>query len=243
MSLGGRLFNMLATPGEVFEDIRLRPPSVANWLVPALIAIVIGWVGSWIVFSQDSVQHQLSEMSEQAIEKQIERTKPSQEQAEAMRAAAAKYGAIGQKISAMAIPPFTALTTPFIWGLFLWLISKALHAHVDYMKCVEVVGLSSVIGILDGIVRTLMIVVMGSLWAGPHAGMLLPNFDPQNTVHGILGALSVMTFWILGVRAVGLARLTGSSFTKAAIWVFGIWAAYTGFFLGLGAVAKAVFSR
>ena len=37
-----------------------------------------------------------------------------------------------------------------------------------------------------------------------------------------------MTFWLLAVRAMGLARLSGVSFIKAALWVFGIWAAYTG---------------
>ena len=48
-----------------------------------------------------------------------------------------------------------------------------------------------------------------------------------------------MTFWLLAVRAIGLARLSGVSFAKAAVWVFGIWAAYTGFFIGLGALVQA----
>lgn len=241
MSLGGRLFNMYATPGEVFEDIRLRPPAVANWLVPALIAIVVGWIGSWLIFSQDAVLHQLSEMAEQGVQKQIERMNASPEQAEQMREAAAKYGAIGQRVGGFLMPPIAALGTPFMWGLLLWLASKGLRSQVAYMKMVEVVGLSSMIGILDGIIRTLMIVALGNLWAGPHAGMLVPGFDPQNSLHGVLAALSVMTFWILGVRAIGLARLTGSSFTKAALWVFGIWAGYTALFTGIGLALKKVF--
>jgi hypothetical protein len=40
-----------------------------------------------------------------------------------------------------------------------------------------------------------------------------------------------------------LARLSGASFAKAALWVFGIWAAYTGFLIGLGALAQAAFKR
>jgi len=47
----------------------------------------------------------------------------------------------------------------------------------------------------------------------------------------------------LAVRAVGLARLTKVPFTQAAAWVFGIWAAYTGAFLGLGLAAKAAFGQ
>jgi hypothetical protein len=40
-----------------------------------------------------------------------------------------------------------------------------------------------------------------------------------------------------------LARLSGSSFAKAALWVFGIWAAYTGFFFALGQASKLFFKR
>ena len=59
----------------------------------------------------------------------------------------------------------------------------------------------------------------------------------------LLALVNVMTLWLLAVRAVGLARLSGASFVKAALWVLGIWAAYTGFFVGLGLLAKAAFKR
>jgi hypothetical protein len=111
------------------------------------------------------------------------------------------------------------------------------------MKAVEVVGLANMIGVLDVIVRTLLIVGMGNLYAAPSLGLLVKDFDPQNPVHSLLAVVNVMTFWLLAVRAIGLARLSGASFAKAALWVFGIWAAYTGFLIGLGALAQAAFKR
>jgi hypothetical protein len=35
--------------------------------------------------------------------------------------------------------------------------------------------------------------------------------------------------------------LSGASVGKAAVWVFGIWAAYTGVLIGLGAAVRAAF--
>ncbi len=38
-----------------------------------------------------------------------------------------------------------------------------------------------------------------------------------------------------------LARLSGVSFGKAAVWVFGLWAAFTGLMVGIGAAVRSVF--
>jgi VIT1/CCC1 family predicted Fe2+/Mn2+ transporter len=97
------------------------------------------------------------------------------------------------------------------------------------------------VSVLDVVVKTLLIVGLGNLYAAPSLVLLVKEFDPQNTVHSLLAIVNVMTFWLLAVRATGMARLSGVSFAKAALWVFGIWAAYTGLFVGLGVLAKAAF--
>src|SRR5262245_34775974 len=81
-SLPARLMNVYAGPGEVFDEVKSAPVQHSNWLVPALIAIVIGWIGSWIVFSQPAIEQQLRDISAEAIEKQIEKGKMSGQQAE-----------------------------------------------------------------------------------------------------------------------------------------------------------------
>ena len=111
------------------------------------------------------------------------------------------------------------------------------------MKAVEVVGLSNMVGALDSIIKTLLIVSMGNLFASASLTMLVKEFNPQNPVHNLLAMVNIMTFWLLGVRSAGLARLSGASFLKSAAWVFGIWVLYTGTFFGLGMAAQAVFGR
>lgn len=244
MSLGGRLLNVFATPGDVFQEVKTAGGSTANWLVPALILIAVGWVATWLIFSQDSIRHQLSEITDQAIQKQVEKNHMSEQQAEQAHAAGEKWGAIGGIVMSVLAPVFIGFVTPFFWGLILWLVgAKVFKGDFLYMKAVEVVGLGNMISVLDTIIRTLLVIGLGNLYAAPGLVLFIKDFDPQNTVHGLLAIANVMSFWVLIVRALGLARLSGVSFGKAALWVFGIWAAYTGFFIGLGLVLKTVFKR
>lgn len=243
MSLAGRLFNVFATPGEVFDQIKGTAVSAANWLVPGLILIAVGWLGSWVLLSQDSIKQQVREITDQAIEKQIQKAHMSEQQAEQARTMGAKYGSIGTTVSVVAAPVFAGLVTPFWWGLILWVAGKALKADFPYMKGVEVTGLAGMIGVLDSVVRMLLILVMGNLFASPSLALFVKQFDPQDPVHNLLAAVNIMTFWLLAVRAIGLARLSGASFGKAAAWVFGIWVVLTGVMAGFGFAMKALFSR
>jgi hypothetical protein len=244
MSLGSRLFNVFATPGEVFQDVKTARDSAANWLVPALILVLVSWVAALLIFSQDSIKHQFSDITDQAIQKQIERTHMNEQQAEQARAMGEKWAGLSAKIGSAILPLFTGFLSPFVWGFFIWLVgAKVLKGGFPYMKAVEVVGLGNMIVVLEAVIKTLLIVGLGNLYAAPSLVLLVKEFDPQNTVHSLLAAVNVMTFWVLAVRAIGLARLSGTSFAKAAAWVFGIWAAYTGFFVGLGLLAKMLFKR
>src|SRR5271163_4839368 len=79
-SLASRLFNVFAAPREVFEEVEARPEAGANWLVPALMLMAVSWLGVWLVFSQESIRHQLSDITDQAIQKQIASHRLSEQQ-------------------------------------------------------------------------------------------------------------------------------------------------------------------
>jgi hypothetical protein len=243
MSLVARLFNIFAAPGDVFDSVKGKAVSTANWLTPGLILIVVSWLGSWVVMSQASIQQQLWEISDQAIEKQIQKAHMSEQQAERARTLGAQYGSIGTKVTIAAAPIFIGLVNPFWWGLILWLAGKALKADFSYMKGVEITGLAGMVSVLDSIVRMLLILLMGNLFASPSLAFFVKQFDPQNPLHNLLAAVNIMTFWVLGVRAIGLARLSGDGFAKAAAWVFGIWILLTGAMTGFGLAMRAAFSR
>jgi hypothetical protein len=79
----------------------------------------------------------------------------------------------------------------------------------------------------------------GNMFAGVTPGLLVKDFDPMNnTVHGVLSVLDLIGFWVMGVKALGLARLANISFIRAAVWVFGIWLVLTGAMFAIGLAVK-----
>jgi hypothetical protein len=232
--------NVFAAPGDVFSEVKTSAPSVANWLVPAILFMVLSWLSAGLIFSQPAIRQQISEISTKAIDRQVEKGKISSAQAEQARAAAEKFGRIGSEIGAVVGPVFAAFISPFFGGLILWLVgSFALKGPFPYMKAVEVAGLSNMILALGVIVKTLLILITGNLFASPSLALLVKDFDPQNSVHSLLTMMDVMVFWLLTVRSIGLARLSGASVGKAALWIFGIWIVFTGAIIGFGAAVRA----
>jgi len=241
MSLASRLANVLAAPSEVYDQVRVATASVANWMAPAVLLMLVSWIGAWLVFSQPAIQHQLTDIQDKAIQKAIAKQHLSKEQAERAQEAAAKYAGLGTKITAAVAPVMAGILIPVWWGLLGWLIgTKALKAQFPFMKAIEVAGLANMITVLEAIVKTLLILVTSSAFATPSLALLIKDFDPQNPVHGALGAVNIMTFWFLAVVAIGLARLSGVATGRAAAWVFGIWALYRGLLVGLGFALKAI---
>jgi hypothetical protein len=94
------------------------------------------------------------------------------------------------------------------------------------MKAVDMVGLAGMINVLGGIVAALLAVAMGNLAMTPGPVLLVHEFDPANKVHVFLAQLNLFMLWYLALLSLGLAKLSGVSFAKAAFWLYGIWAVF-----------------
>ncbi len=239
-SLPARLLNVFAIPGEVFEEVKASTPSAANWLTPALLFIAIGWMGAWLISSQPAIKQQLTEITDKAMDAQIEKMHMSKEQAEQAR----RFGGISTGITPYVSPVFVAFVSPFWWGLIFWLVgAKILKGNFGYLKAVEVAGLSNMIGVLGAAVRILLVIITGNFFASPSLALLVKEFEPRNPLHSLLAVVNVITIWFLIVRSIGLARLSGVALGKALVWVFGLWLAWTGLMLGLAAAAQSLVGR
>jgi hypothetical protein len=244
LALSARLLNIFASPGEVFEQVKKSPVSNANWLVPIVLLVLASWLGSWLVFSQPAIQQQMRDITDKAIDKQIEKNHMSEAQAEQARQMGEKYGAIWARVGIVASPVVLGFSSPIIWGFVLWLMCIwGLKTHLPYIKLVELVGLGNMIGVLEVILKSLLIIVTGNLFASLGPVLLIKGFDQENTVHSLIALVNLMTLWLLAVRAIGFARLTGISTAKAATWIFGFWAAYTGLFWTLGYLVRMLMKK
>ena len=244
-SLWSRLLNVFAAPGEVFEEIKSRRSSTGNWLVPVFMLALAGIISSVVIFSQPEVVQSLHEQQQRAFDKQVNAGKITREQADQAAAMAEKYsGPTMMKIYGGAGAVLTSFLSLFWWALLLWLIARLfLKTQIGFMKVVELSGLALMIGVLGVVVKTLLIVVTGNLYAAPSLILLVKHFDPQNPVHTLLALFDAMTFWLLAVRCIGLAKLTGATLVKTALWIFGVWMVLTGVMVGFGLAMQAIFTR
>ena len=241
MSLAARLLNVFAVPGDVFEEVRATLPTAANWLVPALIAGVVGAASAWLMFSQPAIQQQLREKQERVLEQQVKAGKMTRAQADQALAIAQKFtGPTMMKI----LGAFGAIAGGFVrvfwWALVLWLLSRwLLKIHISYLKAAEVAGLAGMIATLGAIVTLLLVVNLGKLFSTPSLALTIGEFDEKNKSHLLLGAVNVFNFWLVGVMASGLARLAGVPFARAGFLVLGYWIAWSLvlIFIGLGMLA------
>jgi len=231
------MFNVFATPGDVFQEVKTSSPNYTNWLAPVLLASVVGVIYVFVVFSQDTVLHQMREQREKAMEKSLEKL-PKEKRDEAMAMTEKFFTPTFFKV----LGSFGAVAGSFGWVFFMalvmWLLGTKVFKHdFAFMKAAEVAGLCTMIAVLGSIVSMLLVVVTGNMLMTAGPALLLSNFDAANKIHLGLAALNVMTIWYISVLALGLSRLSRASWVKAFLWLALPWAVIkTGMILlGFGA--------
>lgn len=81
-SLGTRLFNVFAAPGELFEELRHAQPAHSNWLVPLVLSMSVSILFTVVVFSQPDIVARIKAQQEEALAARVEAGKMTPEQAE-----------------------------------------------------------------------------------------------------------------------------------------------------------------
>jgi hypothetical protein len=217
--------DVFISPSEVFDEVKMSPPNHANWIWPLVAAIIVGIVYVMVIFSQPAVLQTMKDAQDKKIQHMVAKGKITQDAADKMRENFEKV-ATPELLKAIwiAITIVGNLISLFLTAAVVWLIGRfAFRAYFDYMKSVEVVGLALMITVVGGIVKLLLDVIYGSASMSAGPVLFVKHFDPENKVHLLLAALSVTSLWYVAVLAVGLARLSGTSFWKAAAWMFGLW--------------------
>ncbi len=226
-SLTGRLLNVFAAPGDVFEEIRSSKPSIANWLVPLLLGCLIGVGYAFAVFSQESILQSLREAQEKAMQQRVDSGKMTRQQADQALAVSEQFmgptlmkvfGSVGAVVGNCLLLVLVALV---IWLLGRW----GFKTRFSFLKATEVAGLAGTVNILGGIVAMLLAVMMGNMAMTPGPVLLIREFDPANKLHALLAQLNVFMLWYIALLSLGLAKLCRVAYGKTAAWLFGLWAA------------------
>jgi hypothetical protein len=229
MSFSDKLMNVFASPGALFDNVASAEKQNSNWSIPLVLSIIIGVIFTFVVFSQPPIQDQMRATQQQAMDKMVASGKLTQEQADlAGENNPAKpgsplfliFGSVGVVIATAA--------AMFLAALAYWLIIKVgFKSTIPFMKVTEVVGLSMYISALGTLLSMILIVAMGSIHATTSLALFVSNFDQGNTVHKLLAAMNIMTFWSMGVSAIGLSKVCKLDLAKAAGVVIAVWVVWT----------------
>jgi hypothetical protein len=79
------------------------------------------------------------------------------------------------------------------------------------------------VNVLGGIVALLLITQLGTGETGSSLTIVVKDFDSARKSHAFAIATTVFAFWVVGVRSVGLARLAGVPYLRAAWLVVACW--------------------
>jgi hypothetical protein len=92
------------------------------------------------------------------------------------------------------------------------------------------------ISVLGAVVMLLLMVNLPTLFSTPSLAFAVSDFDTNRQSLLLMGAANVFSLWLLGVLSVGLAKLAGVPFLRAAWFVFAAWAIQQSLFLLGGGV-------
>jgi hypothetical protein len=240
-SLAARLLNVFAIPGEVFAGVKVSRNSIGNWLVPVLLLVIVGVFTAVIVVSQPAFQKQIQDLTERqakALDEQVKAGKVQQLDAERAMAftRAITTPASLKSLFSVGAAVF-GVTRVFWWGFVLWLLGRLfLKVRFGYPKALEVAGLGLMISMLGAVVMLLLMVNLPRLFSAPSLAFAVTDFDTSRQSLLLMGAANVFSLWLLGVLSVGLAKLSGVPFLRAAWFVFAAWAIQQSLFLFGGGV-------
>ncbi len=234
-ALGKSISDIFASPSEAFQSIKDAQASTKLWLVPMLMMIAIVISSTVFLFTNDALKTEFKETQSHIYQQRVEEGKMTQLQADQAQSALDSMG--GLFIVFGIIGGMLAVAAYYFGSaLVLWLVNKLLFkAPAGYMKYLELYGISTWIGVLGGIITVVMMVTLGTMTATPSAALaVFGNYDTTSTMHKILSALNVFSFWEAAVVGIGLSKFSGKSYGSGIAAAFILLALWTAISIGLG---------
>jgi hypothetical protein len=224
-SLTDRLTNVIAAPGEVFEEIKNVPPRASNWVTPLILSCIVTIVYFMVAFSQPPILRSVQEQRLNAMQKSVAAGKMTQAQADQANAITERIFTPTLLKALWAGSAIVAeVSGLFLMGLAVWLGLKCCTtARLGYMKAIEVCGLALVIDIPQKIIRILLVAWKQNLLATASPTLFMDNPSTTHKTDVFLSMIDVVDIWWLAVLSLGLSKVASISYRTAAFVTFGSW--------------------
>ena len=224
-SLTDRLTDVLAAPGEAFDDLKGAPVRAANWIVPLVLSCIGTVIYFCLAFSQPAILRGLQDQREAAMQKNVAAGKMTQQQADQAGAMTERFlTPTVMKIFGAGGGLLASVAGLFLMAVLIWLALKWFAGStLGYMKVVEVCGLALVIDVPQKICRIALVAWKGNLLATVSPTLFLANASTTNRAHVFLSMIDLIDIWWLAVLSLGLSKVAGISYRTAAMVAFGVW--------------------
>jgi len=227
MSLPARLLGVITNPAAVYDDVAAAPRTPSNWIAPWMLLVIATAVLTQLLIQNAEFAAQLMSVMHEQVDLLVNDGAVPREDADRQLA-----------LLQPGMPLFTVLSIagPALWGLGMvfalsllyWLIGRsAMHAFAPYMKVVEVVGLASLISVIELCVSTGLILATGTLTITPTAAALFPSVAEDSLLYALLLKANPFSVWLVIVTSVGLARLFARDVPKVIVLILSLWILWT----------------
>jgi hypothetical protein len=227
MSLPARLLGVITNPAAVYDDVAATPRTPSNWIAPWILLVTATAVLTQLLIQNAAFAAQLMSVMREQVDLLVNDGAVPREDADRQLA-----------LLQPGMPLFTVLSIagPALWGLGMvfalsllyWLIGRsAMHAFAPYMKVVEVVGLASLISVIELCVSTGLILATGTLTITPTAAALFPSVAQDSLLYALLLKANPFSVWLVIVTSIGLARLFARDVPKVIVLILSLWILWT----------------
>ncbi len=213
MSVVGRMLRVFYAPSETFEAVA-EQRSAADWLVPTVIVAAVIFVSTYLT-SPIYVAEAMEQIREQTSAEQ-----PSVEgTGDAIR------------ISGLIAAPVMTFVMLFIGAAIYLLVGKLLGGLLGYGHCLALVAYTSLISILQHIVKTPLVLANETMNVQIGLGMFISEEARQSFGGHLLSLIDPFVVWMVVIAGLGLSIVGQIERSRAYAGV----AAITLIFLSIGA--------
>ena len=224
VSPAAALVKVLFEPKATFESLREKAP----WILPFLVTFVliagytyVNW--SYLVDSQmDSIRSNegIPAETKTGILEDMRESRDNPSPARVLTA-----------------PLFVAVLS--LIGAAIWLLigNVVLGGDASYKQLWSAYNYAGMVGMVEGIIKSVMIQMKGSAEVYTSLALLAPELDTYGFTFRALDAIDIFSLWFFGVMAVGVAAMCKVRSQKAMVVSYVVWAIWAfGIKAGLGSL-------
>ena len=213
MSVVGRMLRVFYAPSETFEAVS-EQRSAADWLVPTVIVAVVIFISTYLT-SPIYVAEMMEQMKQQM---------PAEQRGE-------MAGEDAMRISGLIAAPVMTFVMLFIGAAIYLLVGKLLGGLLGYGQCLAIVAYTSLIAIIQHVVKTPLVLANETMNVQIGLGMFLSEEARKSFGGALLSSIDPFVVWMVVIAGLGLAIVGQVERSRAYAGV----AAITLIFLAIGA--------